>query len=134
MPDPKSTKRVSSCEVRDAADVLAQVRILSRGVEELLPEGALPERLRRCERERLGEAELDANAQTCLEQFFRVLEREPVPPRLPVEIHHNGEWFASMRLGDVIRLTSQHTVARMLEPRSSCSRFRCCPGSMAFSA
>src|SRR5262245_62563292 len=52
MPDRKPTKRVSSCEVRDVMDAEAQVRILSRGTEEILPEGALLDRLRVCERER----------------------------------------------------------------------------------
>src|SRR5262245_53055247 len=132
-------------------DAEAQVRILSRGTEEILPEGALLERLRLCERERrplrvkqgfdptapdihlghavglrklrefqdlghqvvlivgdttgrvgdpsgvsktrplLTEAELEANATTYLEQFYRVLERDPGPPRLPVEIHRNRD-------------------------------------------
>jgi tyrosyl-tRNA synthetase len=164
-------------------DAEAQVRILSRGTEEILPEGALLERLRLCERERrplrvkqgfdptapdihlghavglrklrefqelghqvvlivgdttgrvgdpsgvsktrplLSEAELEANAATYLEQFFRVLERDPQPPRLPVEIHRNGDWFSNMRLLDVIRLASQYTVARMLERDDFAKRF-----------
>jgi len=164
-------------------DAEAQVRILSRGTEEILPEGALLERLRACERERrplrvkqgfdptapdihlghavglrklrefqelghqvvlivgdytgrvgdpsglsktrpqLSAAELEANATTYLEQFFRVLEREPKPPRLPVEIHHNGDWFAAMRFADVIELTSHYTVARMLERDDFAKRY-----------
>ncbi len=156
-------------------DVEQQVKLLSRGTEEILPEGGLAERLRACQRERrplrvkqgfdptapdihlghtvglrklrqfqdlghqvvlivgdytgrvgdpsgrnqtrpqLGEAELDANAETYLEQFYRVLERDPRPPRLPVEVHRNGEWFAPMRFVQVIELAAQYTVARMLE-------------------
>jgi len=164
-------------------DVEAQVKVLSRTTEEILPEGALLERLRICQRERrplrvkqgfdptapdihlghavglrklrefqdlghqvvlivgdytgrvgdpsgasktrpqLSEAELEANAETYLEQFFRVLERDPKPPRLPVEVHRNGEWFAAMRFADVIRLASQVTVARMLERDDFAKRY-----------
>jgi tyrosyl-tRNA synthetase len=66
---------------------------------------------------------VDANAETYLEQFFRVLEREPRPPRLPVEVHRNGEWFAPMRFADIIALTSQYTVARMLERDDFAKRY-----------
>jgi tyrosyl-tRNA synthetase len=160
-----------------------QVRILSRGTEEVLPEGALLERLRACEREgrplrvkqgfdptapdihlghgvglrklrqfqdlghqvvlivgdytgRVGDpsgrskarphlsgAEVDANAETYLAQFYRVLDRDPQPPRLPVEVHRNGEWFAGMRFVDVIELASQYTVARMLERDDFAKRY-----------
>ena len=164
-------------------NVEQQVKSLSRGTEEILPEGGLLERLRACERERrpmrvkqgfdptapdihlghsvglrklrefqelghqvvliigdytarvgdpsglsktrpqLSEAEVDANAATYLEQFFRVLERDPRPPRLPVEVHRNGGWFAGMRFADVIRLASQYTVARMLERDDFAKRY-----------
>ncbi len=66
-------------------------------------------------RPQLSRAEIESNAATYLEQFFRVIERHPPPPRLPVEIHRNGEWFSKMMLVDVIRLASQYTVARLLE-------------------
>jgi tyrosyl-tRNA synthetase len=152
-----------------------QLEVLSRGAEEILPEGALLERLRLCAREgrpmrvkqgfdptapdihlghtvglrklrqfqdlghqvvlivgdytglvgdpsgrskarpQLTEDEVRANARTYLDQFHRVLVQDPTPPRLPVEVHHNGEWFASMRFADLIRLASQYTVARLLE-------------------
>ena len=164
-------------------DAEAQVKLLSRGTEEILPEGELAERLRRCAREgrplrvkqgfdptapdihlghsvglrklrqfqdlghqvvlivgdytgrvgdprgrskarpQLTEAEVEANARTYLEQFFRVLERDPQPPRLPVEVHRNGEWFAPMPFADVIRLTAQYTVARMLERDDFAKRY-----------
>lgn len=152
-----------------------QFEILSRGAEEILPEGALLERLRSCAREgrpmrvkqgfdptapdihlghtvglrklrqfqdlghqvvlivgdytglvgdpsgrskarpQLTEDEIRGHAKTYLDQFYRVLDRDPAPPRLPVEVHHNGEWFAPMRFADLIRLASQYTVARLLE-------------------
>src|SRR5712671_8002989 len=37
----------------------------------------------------LTEAEVESNATTYLEQFYRVLERAPAAPRLPVEVHRN---------------------------------------------
>ena len=161
-----------------------QVTILSRGTEEILPEGGLLERLRWCERERrplrvkqgfdptapdihlghtvglrklrefqdlghqvvlivgdytgmvgdpsgrsktrpqLSEAEVTAHAETYLTQFYRVLERDPRPPRLPVEVHRNGEWFSRMAFTDVIRLASHYTVARMLERDDFARRYQ----------
>src|SRR5438034_9866856 len=152
-----------------------QLAILSRGTEEILPAGALLERLRLCAREgrplrvkqgfdptapdihlghtvglrklrafqdlghqvvlivgdytamvgdpsgvsktrpQLGAAEVQANARTYLEQFYRVLDPEPQPPRLPVEEHRNGDWFSRMAFIDILRLMAQSTVARMLE-------------------
>ena len=160
-----------------------QVTILSRGAEEILPEGGLLERLRRCERERrplrvkqgfdptapdihlghtvglrklrefqdlghqvvlivgdytgmvgdpsgrsktrpqLSEAEVAAHAETYLTQFYRVLDRDPRPPRLPVEVHRNGEWFSRMAFADVIRLASRYTVARLLERDDFAKRY-----------
>ena len=66
-------------------------------------------------RPQLSEEQIEANARTYLEQFYRVLERDPHPPERPVEVHRNGEWFASMPFMEVIRLAARYTVARMLE-------------------
>src|SRR5215831_20722518 len=41
-------------------------------------------------RPQLSKDELESNATTYLEQFFKVLDPAPTPPRLPVEIHRNG--------------------------------------------
>lgn len=153
----------------------AQIELLARGTEEILPEGEFLMRLRQCAREarplrvkqgfdptapdihlghtvglrklrqfqdlghqvvlivgdytglvgdpsgrsktrpRLSAAEIESNSATYLDQFFRVLERNPRPPLLPVEIHRNGEWFARMGFADLLALASQYTVARLLE-------------------
>lgn len=153
----------------------AQIELLARGTEEILPEGEFLLRLRQCAREarplrvkqgfdptapdihlghtvglrklrqfqdlghqvvliigdytglvgdpsgrsktrpRLSAAEIESNSATYLDQFFRVLERNPRPPLLPVEIHRNGEWFARMGFADLLALASQYTVARLLE-------------------
>jgi tyrosyl-tRNA synthetase len=74
-------------------------------------------------RPQLGEAEVESNARTYLDQFFRVLEREPGRGRLPVEIHRNGEWFSRMSFMDIMRLASQYTVARLLERDDFAKRF-----------
>ena len=55
-------------------------------------------------RPQLTQQQVEDHARTYLEQFFRVLDREPAPPRLPVEVHRNGEWFAAMDFMSVMRL------------------------------
>jgi tyrosyl-tRNA synthetase len=60
-------------------------------------------------RPQLTEGEVEANARTYLEQFFRIVDRDRT------EVHRNGEWFAAMRFADVLRLAASSTVARMLE-------------------
>ncbi len=75
-------------------------------------------------RPQLEPAEIDANARTYLEQFHRVLDPSPAPPRLAVEIHRNGEWFAPMSFMEVMRLASQYTVARILERDDFAKRVR----------
>jgi tyrosyl-tRNA synthetase len=152
-----------------------QWEVLRQGTEEVLPEGALLERLRFCAREgrplrvkqgfdptapdihlghtvglrklrqfqdlghqvvlivgdstaqvgdpsglsktrpQLTEAQVEQNATTYLEQFYRVLERSPGGGRLPVEMHRNSEWFGRMSFMSAIQLAAQSTVARMLE-------------------
>ena len=74
-------------------------------------------------RPQLALEELERNAETYLEQFFRVLDRDPAPPRLPVEIHRNGEWFSRMTFADVLRLVSRYTVSQMLEREDFSKRF-----------
>lgn len=160
-----------------------QYEVLSRGTEEILPDGALLERLRRSASEgrplrvkqgfdptapdihlghtvglrklrqfqqlghqvvlivgdytgmvgdpsgrsktrpQLTGEQVESNARTYLGQFYRVLERDPGPPLLPVELHRNGEWFAKMSFAAVIRLASQYTVSRLLEREDFSKRF-----------
>src|SRR5258706_7385560 len=49
------------------------------------------------------------NAQTYMDQFFKVVDKDRT------EVRWNGEWFKTMSFVDVLRLTSRFTVARMLE-------------------
>ena len=74
-------------------------------------------------RPQLTEAEVESNARTYLEQFYRVLDSDPRPPLLPVEVHRNGEWFAGMSFMDVMRLGASYTVARLLERDDFSKRF-----------
>src|SRR5688500_8020646 len=61
-------------------------------------------------RPQLTREQVEDNARTYLDQFFRVLDSEPAPPRLPVEIHRNGEWFGTMGFMDVMKLAAESTV------------------------
>lgn len=69
-------------------------------------------------RPRLTEAEVRANANTYLDQFFKVVDRERT------EVRWNGEWFAEMKFTDILHLAAQFTVARMLERDDFEKRYR----------
>jgi tyrosyl-tRNA synthetase len=66
----------------------------------------------------LTEDEIEANAQTYLDQAGLVLDVEKA------EIKHNSEWLAKLSMADVLQLTSQATVARMLERDDFQARYR----------
>ncbi len=57
----------------------------------------------------LSEAEVKDNAQTYQQQVFKILD-----PELTT-IRFNSEWMSKMTSADMIKLTAQYTVARMLE-------------------
>ena len=69
-------------------------------------------------RKALSGADIMANAQTYADQVFRILDRERT------EVRFNSEWFGAMNSSDMIRLASQHTVARMLERDDFEKRYR----------
>lgn len=60
-------------------------------------------------RNQLTDEQVKYNAQTYLEQIFKVIDKDKT------ELHYNSEWFANMCFKDVINLCSKTTVARMLE-------------------
>ena len=64
---------------------------------------------RSAERPILSDEEIDANAETYLEQAMVVLD----PAR--TEVRHNGEWLSKLSYADVVRLARTITVARILE-------------------
>jgi tyrosyl-tRNA synthetase len=69
-------------------------------------------------RPRLAPEEVEANARTYLAQVRKVILDEPL------EVVNNADWLAPLSMEDVLRLTAQMTVARMLERQDFASRFR----------
>ena len=59
-------------------------------------------------RPQLTKEEVDAAAQTYLDQAWKILDEGET------EVRFQSEWFDNMRLEDVVQLTSRYTVARML--------------------
>ena len=53
--------------------------------------------------------EINSNAETYLEQAFRILDAEKT------EVRRNSEWFSEMSFADCLDLSRKMTVARMLE-------------------
>ena len=66
----------------------------------------------------LSEEEIESNLATYEEQLFRILDPATT------EIRRNSEWLAKLKLEDILRLTSQYTVARMLERDDFAERHR----------
>jgi tyrosyl-tRNA synthetase len=65
----------------------------------------------------LSREEIEENLQTYSEQVFQILDPERT------EIRRNSDWLSALRLEDVLRLTSQYTVARMLERDDFAARY-----------
>lgn len=65
----------------------------------------------------LSEHEIEENLATYREQVFSILDPERTVLR------RNGEWLGRLGLEDVLRLTSQYTVARMLERDDFATRY-----------
>ncbi|MBT8479650.1 MAG: tyrosine--tRNA ligase [Gemmatimonadetes bacterium] len=65
----------------------------------------------------LSRDEIEANLETYKDQVFQILDPEAT------EIRRNGEWLSPLRLEDILRLTSQYTVARMLERDDFSARY-----------
>ncbi len=61
--------------------------------------------------------EIEANAASYREQIFKILDP------LRTEIRFNSEWLAPMNFADVVHLTAQYTVARILERDDFQERF-----------
>lgn len=68
-------------------------------------------------RNQLTKEQVDYNAQTYLEQIFKVIDKNKT------ELHNNSEWFENMKFSDVIELSSKVTVARMLERDDFANRY-----------
>lgn len=72
-------------------------------------------------RARLTPEQVELNAQDYLQQVSRIIDRPKA------EVHCNGDWFAKFSFLDVLALTSQITVQRMLERDDFSKRFRSDP-------
>jgi len=73
---------------------------------------------RSVQRTMLTAEEVRANAQTYLDQFFKVVDINRA------EIVWQSTWFDTFTLEDVIRLTSKYTVARMLDREDFARRYQ----------
>jgi tyrosyl-tRNA synthetase len=74
---------------------------------------------RSTERPVLSGEEIDANAQTYLEQAAQIVDTSPEK----LEVRRNGEWLARLDFAEVVRLTRTITVARLLERDDFAKRF-----------
>jgi len=68
-------------------------------------------------RPQLDDGEIARNAQTYQSQAFKILDRDKT------EVRWNSEWLGRLGAGDMLRLASEHTVARMLERDDFHKRF-----------
>jgi len=69
-------------------------------------------------RKPLTEEQVNTNAKTYLEQFFKVVDHEQT------EVRRQSEWFDTFNLGDAIKLLGYKTVAQMLERDDFQKRYR----------
>lgn len=69
-------------------------------------------------RPQLTKEQVEANAKTYLEQFYKVL------PANMCEVRRNGEWFETMPFSDILRLAGKMTLARMLEREDFTKRWK----------
>ncbi len=65
----------------------------------------------------LSAEQVRANAQTYMEQFFKVVDKEKT------EVRWQSEWFGRFSLADVLKLTSKFTVAQLLARQDFSSRY-----------
>jgi tyrosyl-tRNA synthetase len=65
----------------------------------------------------LSAEEVRANAETYMQQFFKVVDKEKT------EVRWQSEWFGKFNLADVIRLTSKFTVAQLLAREDFSKRY-----------
>ena len=68
-------------------------------------------------RNQLTKEQVEAYAQTYLEQIFKVIDKNKT------ELHYNSEWFDKMTFREIIDLSSKVTVARMLERDDFSNRY-----------
>jgi len=65
----------------------------------------------------LSAEEVRANAETYMQQFFKIVDRDRT------EVRWQSEWFGKFTLSDVIKLTSKFTVAQILAREDFSNRY-----------
>ena len=61
--------------------------------------------------------QVNEHAQTYINQAYRILDPEKT------ELRHNSEWLSTMNFGDLLKVASQFTVARILERDDFAKRY-----------
>jgi len=69
-------------------------------------------------RKPLTAEEVNSNARTYLDQFYRIVDKDQT------EVHRQTEWFDTFNLGDAIKLLGFKTVAQMLERDDFSKRYK----------
>ncbi|MFC1907853.1 tyrosine--tRNA ligase [Chloroflexota bacterium] len=65
----------------------------------------------------LSKKQVQANAETYMKQFFKVIDKERT------EVRWQSEWFGKFTLSDVIQLTSKFTIAQLMAREDFSSRY-----------
>ncbi|GAH94062.1 unnamed protein product, partial [marine sediment metagenome] len=65
----------------------------------------------------LSKEQVQANAETYMKQFFKVVDKKRT------EVRWQSEWFGKFTLSDIIQLTSKFTVAQLLAREDFSSRY-----------
>ena len=66
----------------------------------------------------LSAQEVEANARTYMEQFFKIVDKKKT------EVRWQSEWFGGFNLADVIQLTSKFTIAQLLARDDFSKRYK----------
>jgi tyrosyl-tRNA synthetase len=66
----------------------------------------------------MSREEIERNAETYKSEVFKILDPEKT------EVRFNSEWLAPLRFGDIVRLCSHYTVARILERDDFSQRYK----------
>jgi tyrosyl-tRNA synthetase len=65
----------------------------------------------------LSKKQVEANAETYMEQFFKVVDRKRT------EVRWQSEWFGKFTLADIIKLTSKFTIAQLMAREDFSKRY-----------
>ena len=66
----------------------------------------------------LSAEQVQANAETYMKQFFKLVDREKT------EVRWQSEWFGKFTLADIIQLTSKFTIAQLMAREDFATRYK----------